>query len=180
MLCPYCNELRFSREWKPSQWSQQLATVGNFDGCRHCDLMSSGMQVRMMEKISWRYQYLSEPAARKSLNDLVRTTHHLKPLEKEKLHHGYHVNLEQAQVGEHLTHRVAKMLVREAYGEIGVANSKTGADLFESALQLCYEIQNEYWQQTRDLLELVHYLEIYRDIDPPAYIVEFWGEFLQR
>lgn len=36
MQCPICRELRYSKEWKPSQWSAWRAEVNEFNCCKVC------------------------------------------------------------------------------------------------------------------------------------------------
>jgi hypothetical protein len=37
MQCPICNKLRYSREWKPSQWKQEKAVTDRFNCCKDCN-----------------------------------------------------------------------------------------------------------------------------------------------
>ena len=36
MQCPSCNECRYSRDWKPSQWKAETANIHYFNCCRQC------------------------------------------------------------------------------------------------------------------------------------------------
>ena len=36
MQCPKCLQIRYSRSWKPSQWRNERAVIGEFNCCREC------------------------------------------------------------------------------------------------------------------------------------------------
>ena len=69
MLCPYCGEVRYSKEWRPCQVREQKHAVGNYDGCRICDHLPATTQRRLVEKVGWRYWYLMEPPAQAALEN---------------------------------------------------------------------------------------------------------------
>ena len=37
MQCPFCREIRYSRDWKPSQWKAWNPETNDFHCCRQCD-----------------------------------------------------------------------------------------------------------------------------------------------
>jgi hypothetical protein len=100
MLCPYCGEARYSKEWRPCQVREQKHVAGNHDGCRICDHLPATTQRRLVEKVEWRYWYLMEPPAQAALENLARRAHQEPPMTKERLHHSFHTNPNQVGVGE--------------------------------------------------------------------------------
>jgi len=167
MLCPYCGEVRYSKECRPCQVREQKQVVGNYAGCRICDHLPATTQRRLAEKVEWRYWYLMEPPAQAALENLARPAHQEPPTTKERLHHSFHTDPNQVGVGEKLASKLFKILFRPYAGEAGIQNRKA-ADLLEVIMEMAWNQNHYLWRQLQEFMDMVHYLELYREIIPPV------------
>eukprot|EP00435_Cladocopium_sp_Y103_P053228 s1830_g17.t1 len=85
---------------------------------------------------------------------------------KERLHHGFRSDPFCPAVGERIASRLFGILFRQFGKEAGVSNPRRAADLLEITLQLAYEQNPAHGllQEIRDFMDLVHYLELYRNV----------------
>ena len=183
MLCPYCHEVQCKKLWTPSQWAACETTLGNADGCKCCNVMPEADQLRLLESIEWRMWYIAEPAFQSNFNALVKHVHAMPPADKQRLHDGYHNNAgTQPQCGEKITGRLCMILAPEFCQELGVSNLNTAAKLLEQTQQHAFEVNHLCYQQIRDIMELTHYLELYRTMPIPAGLGPFfdvWRRYTQ-
>ena len=164
MLCPFCNEVRYSKDWRPSQYKLREPIQGHFQGCKQCDVLIEPEQVWMAEKIEWRFWYLEQDDAQRSMNALMRLAHGLSLQEKDRLHHSYHSNPFFPGVGESIASRLSFILFSPFMTEAGISNPKTAANLLETALEMAFQHngQHQLLRDIRDFLVCVHFLELYR------------------
>ena len=164
MLCPFCDEVRYSKDWRPSQYKLREPIQGHFQGCKQCDVLIEPEQVWMAEKIEWRFWYLEQDDAQRSMNALMRLAHGLSLQEKDRLHHSYHSNPFFPGVGESIASRLSFILFSPFMTEAGISNPKTAANLLETALEMAFQHngQHQLLRDIRDFLVCVHFLELYR------------------
>ena len=182
MFCPYCKEVQCKKLWTPSQWAACEPTLGNADGCKRCNVMQEADQLRLMESIEWRMWYIAEPAFQSNFNALAKQVHEMPPADKERLHDGYHINSAQPQCGEKITGRIFMITAPGFCNELHVSNLNTAAKLLEQTQQHAFEVNHLCYQQIRDIMELTHYLELYRTIPIPAGLGPFfdvWRRYTQ-
>ena len=164
MFCPFCDEVRYSKDWRPSQYKLREPIQGHFQGCKQCDVLIEPEQVWMAEKIEWRFWYLEQDDAQRSMNALMRLAHGLSLQEKDRLHHSYHSNPFFPGVGESIASRLSFILFSPFMTEAGISNPKTAANLLETALEMAFQHngQHQLLRDIRDFLVCVHFLELYR------------------
>ena len=182
MFCPYCKEVQCKKLWTPSQWAACEPTLGNADGCKRCNVMQEADQLRLMESIEWRMWYIAEPAFQSNFNALAKQVHEMPPADKERLHDGYHINSAQPQCGEKITGRIFMITAPGFCNELHVSNLNTAAKLLEQTQQHAFEVNHLCYQQIRDIMELTHYLELYRTMPIPAGLGPFfdvWRRYTQ-
>jgi len=66
--------------------------------------------------------------------------------------------------------------------ELHVSNLNTAAKLLEQTQQHAFEVNHLCYQQIRDIMELTHYLELYRTMPIPAGLGPFfdvWRRYTQ-
>ena len=182
MFCPYCKEVQCKKLWTPSQWAACEPTLGNADGCKRCNVMQEADQLRLMESIEWRMWYIAEPAFQSNFNALAKQVHEMPPADKERLLDGYHINSAQPQCGEKITGRIFMITAPGFCNELHVSNLNTAAKLLEQTQQHAFEVNHLCYQQIRDIMELTHYLELYRTMPIPAGLGPFfdvWRRYTQ-
>ena len=168
MLCPFCHEVRYSKDWRPSQYKLREPIHGPFQGCKQCDVLTEEDQVWMADKIEWRFWYLQEDGVQRSMNGLMRLAHGLSLQEKDRLHHSYHSNDFFPGVGESIASRLCCILFSGFLTEAGITNPKTAANLLETSLEMAFQQnpQHQLLRDIRDFLVCVNFLELYRTIRP--------------
>ena len=108
-----------------------------------------------------------EPGAQAALDRLVRTAHEQPPMIKDALHGEFHSNPEQRPVGEKISWKLFGIYFEDFMEESRISNPKTAADLLEITLQLAWSQSHFLFEQLRDFMDLVHFVEVYRTVDPP-------------
>ena len=161
----------YSKEWRPCQVREQKHVVGNYDGCRICDHLPATTQRRLVEKVEWRYWYLMEPPAQAALENLARRAHQEPPMTKERLHHSFHTNPNQVGVGEKIPCKLFKVLFGPYAEEAGIQKSRKAADLLEVIMEMARNQNHYLWRQLKEFMDMVHYLQVYREIFPPVCIL---------
>ena len=167
MQCPYCKEIRYSRSWRPCQYRARVPIMGNFDGCKECDRMDPSVQRWMVEKVSWRYWYLSRPDIQQIMHRQGMETHQLDPLMKDRLHEEFHKNCNQVAVGEKITAKLCTILCESFVEQEGIRNPSTAATLFEVMMQRMWNSRHGLWRDLKNFADLVHYIELYKTEEPP-------------
>jgi hypothetical protein len=60
--------------------------------------------------------------------------------------------------------------------EKGISNPGTAADLMEVVMEKMWRDNHYLWQDLRDFMDMAHYVEIYRAVEPPQNNI-FYQEF---
>ena len=78
MECPWCHEVRYSRDWKPSQWFAWSPTTEEYNACKVCSATSvradAAEVIDVWKRLCTAYDYVAEDAdLRSSLSRILET-----------------------------------------------------------------------------------------------------------
>jgi len=90
---------------------------------------------------------------------------------KERLHHSFHTNPNQVGVGEKIPCKLFKVLFGPYAEEAGIQKSRKAADLLEVIMEMARNQNHYLWRQLKEFMDMVHYLQVYREIFPPVCIL---------
>jgi hypothetical protein len=109
------------------------------------------------------------------MHRVAKDAHELDPSKKSSLHESYHNNPNQV-AGEKITAKLFSRLFEPFVEEKGISNPGTAADLMEVVMEKMWRDNHYLWQDLRDFMDMAHYVEIYRAVEPPQNNI-FYQEF---
>ena len=178
MLCPYCLEHLGSKHWKPSQWKLSKPILGEgFDGCRSCNVMPLPKQHSMIQCIEWRAWYIRQNGFQQQWAQLLKQVHDFDPGEKSRLHDLYHNDPGMPQVGMRISGRFLLVLAPKFCLSKHIGALDTASHLLEQSQAFAVEIQHQCAIPIKELMSMLHYLQLYLTVQIPAHVGPFWDDW---